>query len=247
MELSQAPATQTQQPQIPNNASRIASLVRSGALKSSELPTLKMALTNHAKVNYDTAKLPRNQRVVLDKFHTVVNSAALSNSSTFAAVRRNIMADYELTRTDFISEATSTVKDPPTVLVLKRKGIRLFADGKRVALYTNEELGVTISVPYTQNGIQQQVSAVTEEVEAIEENIKVIKSVSDHGEAQTIKFANGKSKKVDSITAKHIMAVHGALNPENKKKVEDMIQKSPEHFQKIIDFAQKHTKYSINK
>ena len=39
-------------------------------------------------------------------------------------------------------------KDPPLVLVIKRKAIRLYPDGTRIALYFNERLGKYFSVPY---------------------------------------------------------------------------------------------------
>lgn len=230
----------------PNNASRIAALVRSGALKTAELPMLKLALRNHASVNFDTARLPRNQRIVLDRYHTAISGAAVSTPSSFAAVRKNISADYEIDRTDFINEEID--RDPPNVLVLKRQGIRLFPDGRRVALYTNKDLGIAISVPYnTKGGKETPVPAVSEEVEPVVENIKLIQSVVNKGQPQILTFKNGRQKKIDNQTAKHIMAVHGALNDSNKKKVEDMISKSPEHLQKVLDFAQKHTKYVVNK
>ena len=38
--------------------------------------------------------------------------------------------------------------DPPPVLLLKRSGIRIFPDGRRVAVYTNSKLGLVFSVPY---------------------------------------------------------------------------------------------------
>jgi hypothetical protein len=38
--------------------------------------------------------------------------------------------------------------DPPPVILLKRKGIRIFPDGRRVAVYTNSKLGLVFSVPY---------------------------------------------------------------------------------------------------
>lgn len=235
----------TQNPHpIQSNASRIASLIRAGVLKTSELSTLKMAMINHAKVGNDVARLPRNQRVVLDKYHSAVTAAATASALAFNAVRKNINAGFELSRDEFISEAIS--KDPPMVLVLKRKGVRIFADGKRVALYTNADLGVTISVPYdTSAGVQQPVAGVVESV--ILENINVIKSVADHGEPQVIKFENGSQRKISKEVAKHIMVVHDALNDNNKKLVADMVKRSPEHLDKVLTFAQNNTKYVVGK
>lgn len=38
--------------------------------------------------------------------------------------------------------------DPPPVILLKRTGIRVFPNGQRVAVYVNQKLGLTFSVPY---------------------------------------------------------------------------------------------------
>jgi hypothetical protein len=40
------------------------------------------------------------------------------------------------------------VANPAAMLVLKRRGIRVFPDGQRVALYTNDKYNLTFMVPY---------------------------------------------------------------------------------------------------
>jgi hypothetical protein len=39
--------------------------------------------------------------------------------------------------------------DPPAVLIMKRKSIRLFPDGQKVALYYVEKIDKYVTVPYT--------------------------------------------------------------------------------------------------
>ena len=39
--------------------------------------------------------------------------------------------------------------DPPSVLLMKRKSVRQFPDGQRVALYYVEKLDKYVTVPYT--------------------------------------------------------------------------------------------------
>jgi hypothetical protein len=51
-----------------------------------------------------------------------------------------------------MSEAKKPVSgpmDPPAVLIMKRKSIRQFSDGQRVALYYVEKLDKYVTVPYT--------------------------------------------------------------------------------------------------
>lgn len=37
---------------------------------------------------------------------------------------------------------------PAPMLVLRRRGIRVFPDGKHVALYTNDKYGLVFTIPY---------------------------------------------------------------------------------------------------
>ena len=39
--------------------------------------------------------------------------------------------------------------DPPAILLMKRKSVRQFPDGQRVALYYVEKLDKYVTVPYT--------------------------------------------------------------------------------------------------
>ena len=142
---------------------------------------------------------------------------------------------------------------PPQMLVLKRTGIRIFPDGRRVALYVNDKLGLVFTVPYQPTGDVSQVIAnvTTEETEIneenIEENIEHIKNISRKGEAKEIKFLDGTSVKVDPHTAKAIHLVHDALNDENKAKVTKMLTQSKGQFSKVAEFAHKNVAYRIGK
>ena len=56
-------------------------------------------------------------------------------------------------------------------------------------------------------------------------------------QAQRVKFGNGQTRSVDHFTASAVTQLHKALNDDNKKKVADMVHKSPEHFNKVASFA----------
>ena len=234
-----------QQQQNRTNAQRIAQLVRAGLMKTSELPALKVAMARHAKVG-DVAKLPRNQRDVLNKYYQSTSDAALKSQQSMSAIRRNIQNGYEVSRDDYISE--STVKDPPMMLILKRQGIRIFPDGKRVALYNNEKLGLSFTIPYTGNGPEQETTSVSEEVEDIMETLEQVSAYAQQESpkalAKNMKFADGSSLKVSHGAAKAIHMVHGALNPENQKKFVDMLT-NPKGFTKAAQFALSKVNFSI--
>ncbi len=227
------------------SVAQITRLVRKGLLPAKDLPALKLAMIRRAKVN-DIARLPRNQRDILQKYNNALSSAALGSTTSLMAVARNIGEEYEITKQEYISEELNT--DPPMIVVLKRKGVRIFPDGKRVALYTNEKLNLTFTVPYATNkGAENPLIGVSEETDIMENLDQVAAyaqqdNVTSH--AKHFKFADGSKLKVSHGAAKAIHMVHGALNDENKKKFADMLT-TPKGFEKAAHFALSKVKFSI--
>lgn len=130
--------------------------------------------------------------------------------------------------------------DPPNILIMRRKQIRQFPNGQRVALYYVDKINKYITVPYSS---LQWSASVEEQVEQIEETvIHHLKKIVDSGSAKPIKFKDGTSMKVDRVTAHAILTVHNGLNDDNKKKLSDMAHKSKQHFGRVVDFAWKHVK-----
>jgi len=213
-------------------------------MKASELPALKVAMARQSKVG-DVAKLPRNQRDVLNRYYQGTSAAALASQQSVTAVRRNIQNGYEISRDDYLSEAT--FRDPPMMLILKRQGIRIFPDGKRVALYNNEKLGLSFTVPYSSNGPEQELVGVSEEImESLEQVAAYAQQENVTSHAKHFKFADGSKLKVSHGAAKALHMVHGALNPENQKKFADMLT-TPKGFQKAAHFALSKVNFTINK
>ena len=211
-------------------------------MKTSELPALKVAMARHAKVG-DVAKLPKNQRDILDRYYKSTSTAALGSQQSVAAVRRNIMSGYEISRDDYLTEAT--FNDPPMMLILKRQGIRIFPDGKRVALYKSEKLGMSITVPYSSNGPEKELAGVSEDIiESLEQVSAYAQEEQPKAMAKHMKFADGSKLKVSHGAAKAIHMVHGALNDENKNKFAEML-KDPKGFTKAAHFALSKVNFSI--
>ena len=77
-----------------------------------------------------------------------------------------------------------------------------------------------------------------EEVEPVEEAVMdTLHKIVAGKSAQSVKFASGESRKVDHYTASAITQIHKAVNDDNKKKLADMVHKSPAHFEKVAAFA----------
>ena len=134
--------------------------------------------------------------------------------------------------------------DPPTVLLLKRKAIRMYPNGTRIALYFNERLNKYFSVPYSDD-IKISSSIQAEEIQIDEEKqngIDQLKKIRDSKQHGVINHRDGSASKVDAFTAGAILAVHDKLNDENKKKISGMVSNSNYHMSKVANFAHSKTK-----
>lgn len=131
-------------------------------------------------------------------------------------------------------------KDPPFILLLKRKAIRMYPDGTKIALYYNKQYDKHFTIPYGDNIGSTPIQA--EETQIEEAVMDTLHKIVNEKQVKPVKFANGQTMKVDHYTASAITQVHNALNDANKKKFADMVHKSKEHFAKASDFAFKHSK-----
>ena len=87
-------------------------------------------------------------------------------------------------------------------------------------------------------GDMKVVNPVKEEVELDEGKVMdALKDIVDNKSAKSVKFGNGKSIKIDMTSANAMLNLHKKLNDQNKKKMEDKIEQSPEMFMKLMDVA----------
>lgn len=149
---------------------------------------------------------------------------------------------------DFIDDSEDTIlessgkfhdtRELPNVLVMRKKSVRQFQNGQRVALYQIDGLNRYVTVPYG------NIALTAEETEVIEEDVMHhLNNIASNHTAKTIKFKDGSSMKVDVQTAHAILKVHGAVNDTNKQKLADMAHKSKTHFKRVADFAWKNVSY----
>jgi hypothetical protein len=166
----------------------------------------------------------------------------------------NNSAEIEFEDKEQLGEALKDEIQPSPMLVLRRKGIRIFPDGKRVALYTNDKYGLVFTIPYNAGGTgtagsfgSQNVPGVQAEsviLESLEQVAAYAQEENPKALAKHMKFADGSKLKVSHGAAKAIHMVHGALNDENKKKFADMLT-TPKGFEKAAHFALSKVEYKI--
>jgi hypothetical protein len=149
---------------------------------------------------------------------------------------KEVKEDFEVIEAEDLHEQKrDKMKDPPFVLMLKRKAIRLYPNNTKIALYYNQKLNKYFSVPY---GSKIDAPLQAEETEYFEESVMdQLHKIVSNKQSNTVKFANGQTRKVDHYTASAITQVHKSVNDENKKKLSDMVHKSPAHLSKVSEFA----------
>ena len=238
--------------------SKFDALVRAGLANKAQLQRIHSILD---KMQEDKPTFNNADRMILQNLFNKMVDLLTSNKQIFSQARRSMnegvldSSDYKVSPTTgkkykahriTISKnepkETEEIKeeltkfDPPFVLVLKRKAIRLYPGSTRIALYYSDKLNKYFSVPYSteenQSGVVQ-----AEEVELEEAVMDQLHNIVAGKQAQRVKFGNGQTKSVDHFTASAVTQLHKALNDENKKKVANMVHKSPEHLSKVASFA----------
>ena len=237
-------------------------LVRAGLANKAQLQRIHRILD---KMKEDRPVFNNADRMILQNLFNKMVDLISTNKQSFQQTRRAVREDVELdeavldtadykigpsgrkvrahrikvgdeVKGEFeIEEATDEIPDdPPFVLMLKRKAIRMYPNKTKVALYYNQKLDKYFTIPYGK-GVDSPLQA--EETQIEEAVMDQLHKIVAGKQANTVKFANGQTKKIDHYTASAITQVHKAVNDENKKKLADMVHKSPEHFAKVASFA----------
>jgi hypothetical protein len=209
-------------------------LVRAGLANKAQLARIHRILD---KMTEERPQFNNADREIMRNLFNRMIDIISNNKQIFQKTRQAVREEVEQEETQPIelSEVTLDLNnDPPFVLVLKRKSIRLYPNNTKIALYYNQKLDKYFSIPYG-GGVDAPVQA--EETQIEEAVINQLHKIVSDKQAQSVKFGNGQSRKVDHFTASAITQVHNALNDDNKKKFADMVHKSPAHLAKASDFA----------
>jgi hypothetical protein len=117
---------------------------------------------------------------------------------------------------------TPLVPDPPVILVIKRKAVRLYPDGTRIAMYWSDKLKRVFSVPYG--------PAVDSPIQA-EEYIKEL------AEAEEIMLNDGVTISLDEETKQQIINTYSQLEEDSKEIFWQQLTESVTTFGKLYEFC----------
>lgn len=121
-------------------------------------------------------------------------------------------------------------KDPPAILIMRRKSIRMYPDGQRVALYYVDKLNKYVTVPYQ----DMQWSVANEQT--IFEKLSIIV---EQNENMVVEHIDETISEITPEIANNILELYKKINESNKQKLIDMLESSANHFKQIVDFTKK--------
>ena len=120
-----------------NEERKLTSLVRSGLVDTNKLPLIKRAL------NKDNRVLTPSERNALMSLLDSLMAQVLSHNNVYQKVKQNVMGMNEELR-----PTTNRMSDMPSILVLKRRAIRVYPGGQNVGLYYSQQLDRYVAVPF---------------------------------------------------------------------------------------------------
>ena len=143
---------------------KLSALVRAGLYDAKKLPALKKALEKSAD-----KMTSQEKRMLLNLLDSLI-SQVVSDDQVYRKVKQNVHSMNEA-KEDYLSKfdprfkaGYPSDKDIPSVLILKRKAIRVYPDNQKVALYYSQALDKYVTIPFSDIQL-----GVNEEIELTEE------------------------------------------------------------------------------
>ena len=193
--------------------SKFDTLVRAGLANKAQMQRIHKILD---KMGEEKPTFNNADRMIIqnlfNKMVDVITNNKQIYQKTRQVVRENI--EEEIEEPIILQED----KDPPLVLVIKRKAIRMYPDDTRIALYYSQKLDKHFSVPYGPKIDEHPIQA--------EENV--------------MHLEDGNSVELTEDMTLLISETYNSLSEGNKNKFLEKLTESIESFEKVYEFCQQH-------
>ena len=218
-------------------------LVRAGLANKAQMQRIHRILDKmgEEKPNFNNA----DRMIVQNLFNRMVDLLA-NNKQIFTQARKAVREDVDAIQAETLDESMKDVpNDPPFVLILKRKAVRPFPNGAKIALYYNSKIDKYFSVPYGAGidpaGIKAESveSGINNQSSKGINRLYMIKESNNQG---SVNHLDGSSSMVDVKTANVLLDVYEDLNEDNKLKFAELVEQSSHQFQKAANFSFNYTK-----
>jgi hypothetical protein len=209
--------------------SKFDSLVRAGLANKAQMQRIHKILD---KMGDDRPSFSPADRAIMQNLFNRMVDLISNNKQIYTKAKQAVREELEEgTRMD-----SPLVPVPPIILVIKRKAVRLYPDGTRIALYYNDKMRRYFSVPF--GTPESDVSGVQ-----AESFIGELRAMSNLTEDTTLELQDGSQVELNGSLVNHILYAYDDLEEENKEKFIDLLTSSAESFDKTYEFCRSH--YSI--
>ncbi len=124
--------------------SKFDTLVRDGLANKAQMQRIHKILD---KMGEDRPQVNNADRMIIQNLFNKMVDLISNNKAINMQARRAVKEDEDVIEAEQLDEANPG-PTPPYVLLLKRKAIRLYPDGTKIALYYNKQINKFFSVPY---------------------------------------------------------------------------------------------------
>lgn len=199
--------------------SKLDTLVRAGLANKAQLQRIHKIMD---KMGEERPVFNSADREIMRNLFNRMADLITSNKQIYTRARQAVREDLNEARGDSVGSASSLVPDPPAVMVIKRKAVRLYPDGTRVALYWSDKLKKYFSVPYGP---------------ALDATIQAEEYVKEFLEADEIALNDGNNISVAEETKEMFIDVYERLDEENKEYFWNQLTESVSTFGKLYEFC----------
>jgi hypothetical protein len=195
--------------------SKFDALVRAGLANKAQLSRIHKILDKMGEERpvFNNA----DREIMRNLFNRMVD--LVSSKQMFTKTRQAVREEVELNEGPM---DTPLVPDPPVILVIKRKAVRLYPDGTRIALYWSDKIKRVFSLPYG-----PAVQPVIQAEEYVQELI----------ESEELLLNDGNKITLSEETKQQIINTYEQLDEESKTIFWQQLTESVSTFGKLYEFC----------
>jgi hypothetical protein len=199
--------------------SKFDALVRAGLANKAQLARIHKILD---KMGEERPQFNNADREIMRNLFNRMVDLVSNNKQIFGKARQAVREELQEARTDSVGSAFPLVPEPPAVLVVKRKAVRLYPDGTRVALYWSDKLKKYFSVPYGP---------------AIDSSIQAEEYIKELVESEELLLNDGNVISLNEETKHQILKTYNRLEEDNKEVFWQQLTESVTTFGKVHEFC----------
>jgi hypothetical protein len=195
--------------------SKFDALVRAGLANKAQLSRIHKILDKMGEERpvFNNA----DREIMRNLFNRMVD--LVSSKQMFIKTKQAIREEVELNEGPM---DTPLVPDPPVILVIKRKAVRLYPDGTRIALYWSDKIKRVFSLPYGP---------------AVQPVIQAEEYVQELMESEELLLNDGNKITLSEESKQQIINTYEQLDEESKDYFWQQLTESVSTFGKLYEFC----------